>query len=322
VAIFPPLDAGSALRRGMNLANMLEAPNEGDWGLTVQPEYLRLIKQAGFDFVRVPIRWNAHAGQAAPYTIDPSFFNRVDQIVGWALANHLFIILDFHNYGELMSDPAGNEKRFLGIWRQIARHYQHAPPQVMFELLNEPNDWLDAPTWNVYAREALSVIRESNPGRVVIIDSPASAYWAWINTLEVPDDLHVLVTFHYYEPFQFTHQGADWVGVDTESWLGTTWQGTDAEKAAIRRQFDEVAGWARRGHVRILLGEFGAYSTADLASRVRWTSFVRSTAEQHGFPWAYWEFAAGFGVYDPVAKTWRPDLLQALIPGTQAAITH
>ncbi len=321
-AIIPPLDAGSGLRRGMNLGNMLEAPTEGAWSLTVQPEYLSLIKQAGFDFVRIPIRWNAHAMQAAPYIIDPSFFARVDQVVGWAEQNDLAVILDFHNYGEIMTNPAANEQRFLGIWKQIAQHYRDAPPTLMFELLNEPNDLLDAPTWNNYVREALAVIRVSNPSRVVIIDSPASAYYAWINTLEVPQDLHVMVTFHYYEPFQFTHQGADWVGVDTSSWLGTTWQGTDAEKAAIQREFDEVTGWARRQHVRILLGEYGAYSKADMASRIRWTSFVARTAEQHGFPWAYWEFAAGFGIYDPVAKTWRLDLLQALIPGSPVAAAH
>ncbi len=191
----------------------------------------------------------------------------------------------------------------------------------MFELLNEPNDWLNAATWNDYARDALQVIRVSNPKRVVIIDSPESSYYAWINTLEVPHDLHVMVTFHYYNPFRFTHQGADWVGVDTSSWLGTQWLGTDAEKAAIERDFDVVSAWAQRQHVRILLGEFGAYSKADMPSRIRWTSFVAQTAERHGFPWAYWEFAAGFGVYDPVAKTWRLDLLQALIPNAQASLT-
>ncbi len=316
-AIFPLLDIGSTLRRGMNLGNMLETPKEGDWGLRVRPEYLGLIKEAGFDFVRLPVRWNAHADTAPPYTVSPSFFARVDGIVGWALENHLAIILDFHNYGEMMANPPANHDRFIAIWRQIAEHYSSYPPQVIFELLNEPNDWLNAPTWNDCAREALDAIRGSNPTRLVILDSPESAHYSWINTLEVPNDLHIMVTFHYYEPYRFTHQGADWLGFDTTSWLGTTWQGTDSEKAAIKRNFDEVAAWASRHRVRMPLGEFGAYSTADMASRVRWTSFVARLAEQHGFPWAYWEFAAGFGIYDPNAKLWRVDLLHALIPPLQ-----
>lgn len=313
-ASFPVLDAGSNLRRGMNLGNMLEAPKEGDWGLWVRPEYLSLIKVAGFDFVRLPIRWNAHADSAAPYAIDAKFLARVDEVVSWALENHLSILLDFHNYGELMTDPPANHDRFLAIWQQIAVHYEGYPPQVMFELLNEPDDLLNASVWNQYARDALEVIRVTNPQRVVIIDSPQDAYYGWINTLEVPNDLHIMVTFHYYEPFAFTHQGADWLGFDTTSWLGTTWTGTEAEKAAIEREFDEVSAWATRQHVRILLGEFGAYKTADMASRVRWTSFVARLAEAHGFPWAYWEMAAGFGIYDPDLRLWRQDLIQALIP--------
>src|SRR5574341_1938285 len=73
------------LKRGANMGNMLEAPNEGDWGLTVQEKYFDLIKEAGFDFVRLPVRWNTHAEEFAPYTIDSAFFARVDEIVGWAL---------------------------------------------------------------------------------------------------------------------------------------------------------------------------------------------------------------------------------------------
>jgi endoglucanase len=56
------------------------------------------------------------------------------------------------------------------------------------------------------------------------------------------------------------------------------------------------------------------YSKADMASRVRWTEFVRSEAERHGFAWAYWEFGSGFGIYDLDAKVWRQELLRALIP--------
>ena len=315
IAVIPKQDsAGDALHRGMNLANMLEAPNEGDLGLMVHEEYFDLIEQAGFDFVRLPIRWNAHAEADSPYTIDPTFFARIDRVIGWALKDQLTIILDFHNYGEIMTDPTDNRERFLGIWQQIAEHYKDYPPQVMFELLNEPNDWLNASVWNDYLGQASGVVRQSNPKRDMIIDSPESSSYQWISTLNVPDDPHILVTFHYYEPYHFTHQGADWLGMDTQSWLGTTWLGTDAEKAAITANFESVAAWANQKHVRILLGEFGAYSTAEMASRVRWTEFVAREAERHGFAWAYWEFGAGFGVYDPTANVWREDLLKALIP--------
>lgn len=94
-----------ALHRGINFGNMLEAPTEGEWGLTVQEEYFDQVKQAGFDFVRLPVRWNAHAQQEAPYTIDPVFFTRVDEVVNWALERDLTIIVNIHHYEEMAWDP-------------------------------------------------------------------------------------------------------------------------------------------------------------------------------------------------------------------------
>lgn len=301
-----------ALQRGINLGNMLEAPAEGQWGLTVQEEYFDLIKEAGFDFLRLPVRWNTHAGQEPPYTINPAFFARVDEVVNWALERDLAIIVDFHHYEEMATDPWGHKDPFLGIWKQVAEHYKDYPSTVLFELLNEPNEQLNAALWNEYSAEALRVVRVTNPTRDVVIGPVRWNAYDWLSTLDVPDDEHLIVTFHYYLPFQFTHQGAEWVA-GSDPWLGTLWDATEAEKAEISRHFDSVADWAQRHQVRILLGEFGAYSKADMASRVRWTEFVRIEAERRDFAWAYWEFASGFGVYDPDAKVWRDELLKALI---------
>ena len=301
------------LRRGVNFGNMLEAPNEGEWGLTVQEEYFDLVNDAGFDFVRLPVRWNTHADMEYPYTIDPAFFARIDQVVGWALERDLTLIVNLHHYEEMAWDPWSHKDRFLGLWRQIADHYKGYPVNVIFELLNEPNDQLNASLWNQYLVEGLAVVRETNPARDVVIGPVNWNAYDWLSTLDVPGDEHLIVTFHYYLPFQFTHQGAEWIGAESEQWLGTAW-GSDAEQAELTRHFDEVAEWAQRKNVRILLGEFGVYNKADMEARARWTTFVREQAEGHGFAWAYWEFGSGFGVYDPQASAWRKELLRALIP--------
>lgn len=307
--------ASMTLRRGINMGNMLEAPNEGEWGLFVEEEYFNLIQEAGFDFVRLPVRWNTHAEQEWPYRIDPAFFARVDEVVNWGLERDLAVIVDFHHYEEMAWDPWSHKDRFLGIWQQVAEHYKEYPEQVLFELLNEPNDQLNASLWNQYLREALAVVRETNPTREVVIGPVNWNAYDWISTLDVPNDEHLIVTFHYYLPFEFTHQGAEWVGEDAQPWLGTSWDATDAEKAEITAHFYSVAEWAaRHDNVRILLGEFGIYSRAEMDSRARWTEFVAREAERHGFAWAYWEFGSGFGAYDPAARVWREDLLRALIP--------
>src|SRR5258705_9206378 len=92
------------LGRGINLGNALEAPKEGEWGVTLKAEYFKEIKSAGFATVRLPVRWSAHA-QAAPYTIDAAFFGRVDWAIDQAMANRLNIIVNVHHYGEMDTKP-------------------------------------------------------------------------------------------------------------------------------------------------------------------------------------------------------------------------
>jgi len=304
-----------ALQRGVNMGNMLEAPNEGDWGVFVQKEYFDLIKNADFDFIRLPVRWSGHADKSRPYTIDPVFLSRVDQVVDWALARNLRIIIDLHHYNEISDDPWGERNTFLSIWKQIAEHYKTYPPTVIFELLNEPNSLLQASLWNQYLGQALTIIRNSNPTRDVIIGPVQWNSFTFVSELDLPNDPHLVATFHYYLPLDFTHQGLDEVIKGSGRWLATIWTATDDEKAEIVRNFDYVADWSKRhGNIPILLGEFGVYSRAPQDSRIRWTMFVREQAEAHGFAWSYWEFGSTFGVYDPAAEAWHRDLLKALIP--------
>ena len=307
-------DAKDAFGRGVNLGDALEAPNEGDWGVVVKEEYFDLIKDAGFDSVRIPMRWSAHADESAPYTIDPKFFARVDQVVDWALERDLQVVLNIHHYEQMATDPTAHRERFMALWKQIAEHYKDYPPALLFEPMNEPNGALDAKLWNSISADAVRVIRESNPERNLVIGGANWNAYDQLQYLELPEgDPQIIATFHYYLPFQFTHQNADWVE-GSSAWTGTTWDATDAEKAEITHHFDEVAVWAEAQDVPVLMGEFGAYSKADITSRALWTDFVAREAERHGFAWAYWEFCSGFGVYDKNAKQWNEPILKALIP--------
>ena len=107
----------------------------------------------------------------------------------------------------------------------------------------------------------------------------------------------MIVTFHYYLPFEFTHQGAEWAqGSDT--WLGTKWEGTTSQRDSLDFDLDVAARWGKEQQRPIYLGEFGAYSKAEIDSRVRWTDFMARSAEAKGMSWAYWEFRSGFGIYE------------------------
>jgi endoglucanase len=309
-----PFEQNARLGRGVNLGNALEAPREGEWGVTLQEEYFQLIKIAGFDAVRIPIRWSAHAAATEPYTIAPSFFERVDWAVDQALSRDLVTVINIHHYEEIMQNPEEHEERLLALWEQIADHYQEYPDDLLFEILNEPTDRLKSRGWNQLLAKAIRTIRKTNPGRNMII-GPAN--WNSIDALGrlelPPEDRHIIVTVHYYNPFHFTHQGAEWVS-GSDPWLGTTWRGTALEERAIIKDLDQVAAWAEANNRPVYLGEFGAYSKADMDSRASWTAFVARQAEERGMSWAYWEFCAGFGVFDKSKGAWNEQILDALIP--------
>jgi len=303
------------MMRGINIGSALEAPREGEWGVYIMDEYFSIIKNAGFDTVRIPIRWSAHAEEYPPYRIYDEFFQRVDHVVNVSLRQGLITIINIHHYEEIMSEPEKHRNRFLSIWRQIAEHYSNYPENLYFEILNEPHSALTAEIWNSLMKEAVEIIRESNPSRKIII-GPADWNSVYkLKDLKLPDDKNIIVTFHFYTPFEFTHQGAEWASPAPP--VGRKWVGTPEERKQIVDELDIAANWAREHNVTLLMGEFGAYSKADMESRIRWTSFTAREAEKRGIAWCYWEFCSGFGAYDPVKREWREGLLNALLSGKQ-----
>jgi endoglucanase len=275
-----------------------------------KPRHLQLIKQAGFSSVRIVL--GAFRFMDEKHVMPGSWFKTLDGLVNDALAQDLTVILDEHDFGFCGHDAIGCRTQLMAFWTQVAEHFKDAPDRVVFEILNEPNQAVDA-TWNTLHAEALAVIRKTNPVRNVII---GPAFWnnvGWLDRLELPDaDRHIIVTVHYYLPMSFTHQGARWTPEYVNK-TGITW-GTPEEYAAIDRDFDAVQAWAKKHDRPILLGEFGAYDKGPMESRVKYTAAVARAAEKRGWAWAYWQFDRDFIVYDIDEEQWVEPIRDALIP--------
>lgn len=304
--------APAPLGKCVNLGNMLEAPNEGEWGHVVEEDFFATIANAGFDSVRIPTKWSNKALNNPPYTINATFFNRMDEVIGWALDAGLQVLLNIHHYDEIVVNPDAHTARVIAIWEQISEHYAAYPDTLAFELLNEPHSELTAQKWNALYPQLIDTIRVTNPTRRIVF---GGVWWNSFHTLDelvLPQDKsNLIATFHYYLPFEFTHQGAEWVD-GSDAWLGQTW-GLGTDYQAIFNDFEGVRQWGEANEIPVFLGEFGAYYKADQASRVLYTEAVRMAAEDAGFSWCYWEFAAGFGIYDKNTDEFN-DLYPALIP--------
>ena len=302
------------LGRGVNMGNMFEAPAEEAWGNPFRDDYFERIATLGFDHVRIPITWDVpdRADQESPYLLNPEFLNRIKYVIDKAYDAELMVIINMHHHEAVFADPAASKSRFLSQWEQISTFFKDYDENLLFEVLNEPHGNLSTALWNMYFKDALHVIRETNPTRTVLIGVAQYGGLSALPQLLIPDDEHLILTIHYYEPFQFTHQGAEWVA-NADPWLGTKWENTDLEQNAVKSQFQYAINFSRDHQIPIHIGEFGAYSKADLESRVLWTTFLARWFEQQGFSWAYWEFSSGFGFFDPQTNQYLQPLVDALL---------
>lgn len=279
-----------------------------------EEKHFKLIKEAGFDSVRINLHPFRKMDRNNNYKLHDSWLEVLDWAVANALKNKLTVILDLHEFNSLGEDPVGRKVLFISFWEQIAPRFKDAPDSVIFEILNEPCKGITDELWDKYYREALAIIRRTNPTRTVII---GPAHWNNITHLEklkLPeDDRNIIATVHYYSPMSFTHQGAPW-SIENKDRLGVKWLGTENEKQAVISDFQNAQSWSKKHKRPLLLGEFGAYDKAEMDSRARWTSFVTRTAESLGWSWAYWQFDSDFIVYDIDKDKWVEPIRDALIP--------
>ncbi len=307
------------LGRGINFGNMLESPREGDWGIRAEDRFIDLVGPGKFtQNVRLPVRWSNHASADAAAIINPAFFARVDYVVDRLLARGVVVILDMHHYRQFDGDTLDTgeaavsadvvDVRFLSMWKQIAERYANRSDNLIFEIYNEPHGRLET-RWNDLFSRALRVVRQSNPKRAVVVGPTEYNGARKLPDLRLPADPHLILTVHNYDPFDFTHQGAEWVVPQKPTGVTCC---SDAQKQDINRSLDLAAGESKRVNYPVFVGEFGAYSKAPEASRVAYSRFMREAMEARGLPWFYWELASGFGVYDPASNRFRESLYTAL----------
>lgn len=304
---------------------------------------LKAIHDMGFDFVRLGIAPELieRHGQVAPAY--PEALAQLDRAVQEALDNHLEVMLClFPNdeYKHNLSTDRGVDD-FVQIWRILATHFAASDhDRIFYELINEP-EVPDPYRWMGIQAHAEEAIRQIDTDHTIIATAANYSGLPDILQLEPLRDANVIYNFHFYEPYQFTHQGASWGADDwiyykdipypaTASELDSQMKnvpgdlarynlylygvtGWSSESIAGRIAF--AAAWARERNVPLICNEFGAYrDTADPASRARWIHDVRSALETNHIGWAMWDYRGNFGVVTRSDTEITPDdaILKAL----------
>ncbi|MBO7384599.1 MAG: glycoside hydrolase family 5 protein [Fibrobacter sp.] len=313
---------------GINLGNVFEAPDfsfdgfnpasyTSAWNETIVPENFVALGDSGFNHMRIPVSWEEHVtGAGAECVVDEGWMNQVFWAVDNAIANGMVVVLNAHHWDALYDDPDTESPCLLSVYRQMMqRVVNYSLDSLVVETLNEPRGKLTSAKWNVLVDSIISVVRAADPERVVMVGTYNYNSYSSISQLKLPAGVdNLIVTFHYYDPFAFTHQGATFV--DPVYDTGTLWTASIAETRAVKKAFGVMKAWSDEHNIPIYLGEYGAYEMADDVSRETWTTFISTLASSLGFGRAYWEFCSGFGVYDDQTGEWKDYLMRALLHPT------
>jgi endoglucanase len=218
------MDAVAAMQPSWNLGNTLDAiPDETSWGNPkVTRELFKTIRAEGFRSVRIPVTWTDHHSATAPYTIDAAFMSRVKQLVDWALAEDLYVVLNIHHdswqwISKMPTDHDAVLARFNSLWTQIAERFRDAPRALLFESVNEPQfaDATDAQKTKLLNELNVSfhkIVRSSgggNANRLLVLPTvyctPDQRLMDDLSaTIRKLNDRNLVATVHYYSWYPFS----------------------------------------------------------------------------------------------------------------------
>lgn len=280
------------MQKGINLGNTHEPPTEAGWNNPRAEEYyFDLYQEEGFQCVRIPVRWDNYTGKTPPYKVSESWLSRIEQVADWGLERGLYIIINAHhddwikqNYSE------ANKARFDSIWTQIVYHFKDKSEKLIFEVLNEPHGLTKAQNDDMHAR-VLSIIRKTNPTRLVIFQGHNWGGSDELLTAAIPDDDYVIGSFHSYDPYLFGLEGQG------------TW-GTSYDYLQLENKFKAVSNWSLEHNIPVFLGEFGALKKCDYNSRMRHYRAYVEFSYKYGFAFAAWDDGGDFRIMERQQRDW------------------
>lgn len=326
---------------GWNLGNSLDAEGgETAWGnpLTTK-EMIDEVQKAGFNTIRIPTTWDGHIGEAPDFTVDEQWFDRVEEVVDYALEDNMYVILNAHHEEEWLKpqyDGLDDVKaEFSSLWTQIAQHFADYGDHLIFEGMNEPRIKGGTNEWNggtEEGRDALNQLNDTfistvratggnNEKRTLLITTfAAQSVPVAIENLTVPDDKYVGVSIHAYTPYRFTY---DSVG---ESWNTAYFDNSCA--AEIDTLFTNLDKTFISKDIPVIITEYGAVTKMidkdwfiDNNDEVaKWASYYVSAAEKYGIPCIWWDngyHSSGnelFGLFDRTELSWySPEIVKAIM---------
>lgn len=293
------------LKRGMNFDHHVDRPGES----LAQEKYIKLIKEKGFDHIRLPFGFNIESDTNKPCI---EYYERIRQTAQMVVDQGLYAIVDVHPLSGMQANPHGMKEHLYRLWDEMATYLKDMDEKVIFEIYNEPDDPFNWEILNEVQNECIRIIRKTNPTRLIAAASAHCNTFENLCHLVLPeDDENIFVTVHDYTPMAFSHQAAWWM--KNCPWpAGTPW-GTPEEYQLLEDRVKMATDWGKEHNRQLHLGEFGIITSAEDKYRAAWTRHMVQLCEKYGMAWCYWDFSFSYAVYDLKEDKWNETILDALI---------
>ncbi len=234
-------------------------------------------------------------------------------------------MVDIHNEDRRDElDPKWQEA-FVRFWGLLAGRLSRFDPDLtILEIVNEPVFDRREEEWNTLNARLAAAIRQAAPRHTIITSGPNWGGIDGLKKLKLLPDRNVIYSFHCYDPFAFTHQGATWAGPAVkplhdvpypsspeavEPLLAALESSPDSKrmvesygkerwnKEKLAARFRQGIEWGARNRVPLYCGEFGVFpARSKPEDRSRWFHDFGEVLAENRIGWAVWGWDEGFGL--------------------------
>lgn len=331
----------ATLTRGVSLSGWF-----GGWG-DYSPEHtatyitaddFRLMRAMGIRYVRFPLDPSLLSQSGLMNPNKEQAWTRIDNALDMAMNAGMavdFVVFPRDDYKQRLGTQSGVDQ-FIMLWRILAKHFVgRDPDRFFFELMNESEEQ-DPYRWIGIESATVKAIRAIDQRHTIIASGAQYDSLGDLLTTETIDDANIIYTFHFYEPYAFTHQGATWGSTEWNYFRNIPYPSSPSQIAELMKSIPDdaaryhlylygaegwnassilqriafAAAWGRERHVPVICNEFGAYrDTAPRDARARYLHDARVALEQNGIGWAMWDWSGNFGLVTHQADSIVPDRL-------------
>lgn len=328
--------------KGVNLTLWFEAWNPGVPNLRLYDKSdFENIKALGCDVIRLPIHFDMFLEDKETGKVKDIIFEYLDKACDWAEELGIYLIIDDHSFNGLKNYPVYTvvEDHLLKTWPQIAEHFKERSDYIIYEILNEPQ--IGQSEWYITQLKALKAIRQIDKKHTVVVTGADWGSIAALTSMVPYQDKNLIYTYHFYDPYRFTHQSADWADLPTasledlpfpydadrmpklrgqakklENELNTSYVKSGTVEG-LRATMQKVADFGKEKNVPLWCGEMGVHNVAaPEADRNFWYKAVNDILAEFDIPYCVWGYNGTFGLFNKGSQEIYPnDLNMEIVKG-------